>query len=231
MANRDGERSQATAQPIEPPPDFPVTWENPDDVHLHWTHDRSHSVGPSKPIALSTAAIIGFGLDESFGARGIKREARVQRINTYIYSANAAPPPDPEEAEARNEENRSEQLEQIGQLQERWTNEWLPEIQLHLAFWAAFDLPDAALPDLITHLDETQVHSRRLWKLHFDIVMSAHAAMEEFEKLYEELFGSDNPFGAYSLLEGLGNRTVDMGLALWHLSRRVLAEEVVSTLR
>ena len=42
--------TQPDGTPITPPPGFPVTWPEPDDVHRHWTRDREHMPGPITPM-------------------------------------------------------------------------------------------------------------------------------------------------------------------------------------
>jgi pyruvate,water dikinase len=54
-------------------------------------------------------------------------------------------------------------------------------------------------------------------------VLPGYVAMSIFEELYRDLFGADDPFGAHRLLRGLPNKTVEVGRALWQLSRQALS--------
>ena len=68
----------------------------------------------------------------------------------------------------RAQKNIGDTLARFG---ERWEGEWLPEIQQHIARCDSFDLPGASLASLMAHLDETVVGLRRLYHIHFQIVI------------------------------------------------------------
>jgi pyruvate,water dikinase len=52
-------------------------------------------------------------------------------------------------------------------------------------------------------------------------------ALSQFDELYRDLFGNDDAFGAYKLLQGIDNKTVASGREQWQLSRQALASPVV----
>lgn len=76
--------------------------------------------------------------------------------------------------------------------------------------------------ELADHLRETWRRSGRLWELHFLTVLPTYLAISEFDELYRDLFPGDEAFASYSLLKGRPNKTVEVGQALWRLSRRAL---------
>jgi pyruvate,water dikinase len=88
--------------------------------------------------------------------------------------------------------------------------------------WDRFDLRDASMPELLAQLDETVARFRRLWEIHFTIVLPMGLSMSMFEEFYRDLFGSDGAFDAFRLLQGLDNKTVETGWELWRLSRQAL---------
>jgi rifampicin phosphotransferase len=214
----------SVTQPVVPPPDFPVTWENPDDERLFWTRDRMHNPGQAKPLPVSLGIESEEGFQAAFAYFGIPNVHRTRLINTYAYGANAAPPPGPDFSP---EQTKAKVMDYMSRLQELWDKTWLPEIQAHLAFWDNFDLAGATMPALMAHLDDTLIHLSRLWEIHFHIVIPAGNAISLFDDLYQELFGQENPLGAYALLDGFPNKTVEMGLALWRLSRKAAADPTV----
>jgi hypothetical protein len=112
----------------------------------------------------------------------------------------------------------------IARMGEAWEREMLPEIKSHLDWWTAFDLEGASGPDFVAHLDETWERHKRVWELHFRIAFPAYIAMSEFDELYRSLFEDAGPLDSYKLIEGVPNMTVEVGQALWRLSRRALAE-------
>ena len=63
-----------------------------------------------------------------------------------------------------------------------------------------------------------------------EIVVPAYMAVSEFDEFYRDLFGGEG-FDAYRLLQGLDNKTVEVGRDLWWLSRVALrCPEVVDVL-
>lgn len=216
--------TEAVSQPIAPPPEFPVAWEEPGDEKLFWLFDRMHTPGQSSPMDLSFWRVLYSGFKSGHGFYGIPMDMRVQQINTFIYAANLAPPPTEEEAALIPERVGAA----MGQLQSLWDDEWLPAIREHLAFWDSFDLTAATMPQLIAHLDESLERTEELFSLHFRIVVPVYSAISGFDDFYQESFGQENPFGSYALLEGFPNKTVEIGQALFRLSRQALLDPTVA---
>jgi pyruvate,water dikinase len=153
-------------------------------------------------------------------------DVRVRRINTYRYQAAIPFPSRQEEADARGKRSRAKLRDSIARLGQLWTEEWLPEITRHLAYWEAFDLPGAQTSALLAHLDGTCTRAKRMWEIHFLLHYPMHRAIKHFTNLYRELFGGAE-LDAYRLLQGFDNRTLQMGRALWELSRRALGAPAV----
>src|SRR5262245_23136946 len=207
---------------------FPVEWERPEDQLAFWVQER---MGNPEPLPPLEEAFVEAWFGEPFrraaelyelGIRG-----RSRRVNTYLY-ATVEPIPAPlEEEAARAARSREKLTAAMARLEPLWQDELLPEVQEHLAYWARFDLAGATVPGLLLHLDETMPRFGRLFEIHFQIVFPVLAAMSEFDELYTELFGRDDAFGAYRLLQGLGNMTTEGTRALWRLSRSALRETAV----
>ena len=210
--------------PIPAPPDFPVVWENPDDERLFWTRDAMHFPNPVNALEdeLSVRIAQGNGFAVACEAYDLPIRLRARRINTYLYTAVAPIMAPPEEMEAISERSREKLGDAMAQLNERWTGEFLPEIRQYLQDWDRFDLRGASMPELLDHLDETVARFRRLWEIHFTIVLPMGLSMSMFEEYYRDLFGSDGVFDAYRLMQGLDNKTVETGRELWRLSRQAL---------
>jgi pyruvate,water dikinase len=203
-----------------------VAWEGPDDEHMLWVQDRMHFPDPVVPLEATFWDFFFEGANRATDAYELPVRFKNRRINTYFYMAIApAVPLDRMEAQDRRAEEKLGQA--MGQLGERWSKEWLPEIQSHLAWWDAFDLRGAATPDLVAHLNETIGRSHRLGEIHFLVVFPGYMAMSLFDELYRDLFGGDGAFDAYRLLQGFNNKTVEGGHALWDLSRKALASPEV----
>ena len=205
-------------------PDFPVTWENPDDDRLFWTRDAMHFPDQMNELegelAIRIAHTHGFAKASETYDMPIRLQPR--RINTYYYMAVVPVIAAPEEMEAMEKRAREKLGDAMVRLGEAWSDEYLPEIQQYLKDWDGFDLRGASMPELLAHLDETITRLQRLWEIHFTIAFPMLMAMSTFEEFYRDLFGSEGAFDAYRLLQGLDNKTVDTGRMLWRLSRMAL---------
>ena len=212
--------------PIPAPPGFPVAWERPDDAKLSWAQDRMHCPDPLLPMERVFWDLVYRGFNRAAEAYELPSRVRARAVNTYLYMALApAVPPEALEAQGQRAEARIEAA--MGRLGELWRGEWLPEIQRHLAWWDAFDLRGATMPQLLAHLEESFQRVLRLWELHFRIVLPTYMAMSQFDDLYRDLFAGDGAFRSYRLLQGFDNKTLEAGRALWELSRRALASPEV----
>src|SRR5262245_12235456 len=118
---------QRAPSPIPTPPDFPVTWEQPDDEKGFWTNDRLHWPDPV-PLLLTS-----LNLESSINSAAPEYEAPIRffarRVNTYQYSAFVPLPLPPEEAEAQGKRAQEKLGAAMATMGERWEREWLPEIQ------------------------------------------------------------------------------------------------------
>jgi len=225
--------SLSPAGPLPVPEDFPVEWPDPADEARLWMRDRMHWPDPVSPLAFSV-------VQEAFPA-GFTAAARalaaplgdigMRRINTYFYMG-AAPPPaaSPEEMAAAAARSAAAMDAAMARIHDDWEREYLPEIHLHLSAWEAFDLPGATMPELLAHLEDTLARFTRLMELHFLAVFPAYLALSELDELHRRLLaghGDDGPsaassaFDAFALVAGFPNKTVEVGHALWQLSRTV----------
>ena len=207
---------------IPAPPEFPVVWDSPDDEQLSWLHDRMHNPDPVLPLESAFWGRVYEAFSRATEAYEMPVRLKTRYINTYFYMAIKSVVP-PEQVEAQNKRAEEKMDVVMARLGDAWIAEWLPEIRSHLAWWDAFDLAGAAMPDLLRHLEDTMDRVSRLWELHFRIVLPSYMAMSQFDDLYRDLFGGDGAFGSYRLLQGFDNKTLEADRALWDLSRRALA--------
>ncbi len=210
--------------PIPVPPEFPVTWESPDDDRLFWARDTMHFPDQMNELEgeLVTRVAHTHGFTRASEAYDMPIRLQPRRINTYYYMAVAPVIVPPEETKAMEERAREKLEDAMARLGETWSGDYLPEIQEYLRDWDGFDLRSASMPELLSHLDETLTRFQRLWEIHFNVAFPMLMAVSIFEEFYSDLFDSEGAFDAYRLLQGLDNKTVESGRMLWRLSRRAL---------
>ena len=213
--------------PIPAPPGFPVVWEQPDDDQRFWEQERTHFPAPIIPLDYSFMDIVyRRGFNRAAEHYGLPIRAHARRIGGYIYSSMAPNIP-PEQMEAQGKIAEEQINPVIVRLREHWEREWLPEIQRHLADLRAFDLAGASLPDLVTHLDDTEHRIERLWGIHFRLAFPMLLALSLFDDFYRDLFGDEDAFQAYRLLQGFENKTLESNQEMWALSRKAVADPTV----
>lgn len=213
---------QQTSTAIPTPPDFPVGWSSPEDALLFWTHDRMHFPNPLTPMMGSMLAATTHGFSVARDAYDLPILPLYRRINGYAYLTVRPVATSPAEMEDLGKRAEQKLGAMMGRLDEVWKDELLPEIMEHMAFWEGVDLARLSMPALARHLDETAARMQRLMEVHFLLAFPFLLALSEFDEFYRDLSGSDGPFTSYQLLQGLDNKTLASGRALWRLSRQAL---------
>ncbi|HET8631473.1 MAG TPA: hypothetical protein VFL91_28960, partial [Thermomicrobiales bacterium] len=227
-------------------PGSAVTWERPGDERLFWTLDAMHFPAPLRPAAGAIVArMYAGGFNRAAERYALPVRQRMQVINGYLYQAiyPVGAPPEAvlkmmnrvgrvapglvnsiqDRAVGAQVKRYQEQLDPvIDRLAAYWQDELLPEVQRYLAAWEGFALADATMSDLLAHLDETLSRVDRLGEIHFRIGLPYLLAQSLFDELYRDLFAGD-AFGAFRLLQGFPNKSLDADHALWVLSRRARA--------
>jgi len=207
----------------------PFSFADPADEALFWQHDAMHFPDPLAPMeAAMLERTLGQGL--GYGARAYDapiERVEIRTIEGYHYQSMVPMTGTADEMAAQGALAEAAIRSVLGRLDELWTDEVLPEIRDHLGFWDSFDLEGATRAALTAHVAETWVRLRRVWELHFVTVLPVYLAISEFDELYRGLFPDAGPLDSYRLTEGLPNMTVEVGQALWQLSRRAAGSHAV----
>ena len=200
--------------------------DDPADEALFWQQDKMHFPDPLAPMeSAMIERAIGQGFSHGIRTYDAPLEGmEVRTINGYQYQAMVPMTGTPEEVAAQGARAEAAVRAAIGRLDELWSDQILPEVREHLGFWESFDLEGATRDAFADHVAETWQRLARLWELHFEIVLPSYLAISEFDEVYRGLFPQDGALDSYRLLEGLPNLTVEVGQALWTLSRRASAE-------
>jgi rifampicin phosphotransferase len=215
-------------QAIPAPPDFPVTWERPEDTQAFWTRDPMHFGTQITPLeGAYLRQFMDYGFANAAKALGMPVHFIARRINTHFYQALV--PITTDHAALEEIESQVEQRlgAAVGGFGAAWQEEYLPEIQRSIADWEAFDLRGATTPQLVAHLDTSLIRTKRLMEIHFLLAIPMLLGMSLFDELYTDLFGNGDTFAAYTLLQGFDNKTVEANRALWELGRTALASDTV----
>ena len=74
---------------IEPPPNFPVVWERPDDAQLFWNREQMHFPDPVTPLTEDAWAVCLNGFNRTWAVYDLGLRLIGRRINSYHYEAIA----------------------------------------------------------------------------------------------------------------------------------------------
>ena len=219
------------ASPLEPriipiSPNFPIRWEVPEDERMPWQLDPMHFPDPMPRWENELyCEMADMGTSPAFAGYEMPIRARGKIFNDFNYTA-MFPVVAPEDMQAQGEKADAALGAAMASMRERWEGEWLPEIKQNLALWDACDLSALSPEEMLAHYDATMEKARRLWHLHFEIVVPAYAAMGLFDDLYKDLFDEQGAFAALQLLGGFDNKTLETDCALWDLSQKATDAEV-----
>ena len=217
---------------ISPPADFPVYWADPADQQYHWTRDREHTPHPITPMFLSVVApCAGEGrgrIIERYAEAIVGRADRV--FNGYNYTRYLVFSGASDEVNARARRHRETMSEICAHLEETWQKEWKPALEELWRNWQTFDLENAPMPDLLQHLDDTLRWTTKLYEIHYLMGSPMWFALDEFEQYYTDLFSGATALDAHRLLQGFDNKTLQIGRALWQLSRLARQHPAVAEL-
>lgn len=200
--------------------EFTVAWDDPKEAELTWMLDRVHAPEPITPFGSAMGAFVTHGFGVAFEHFSVPMRFRYKIVNGWLFATQIPLEIAPEEAERMGAEAQRRFFEALGALGELWDDDYLPEIKRRLGELATVDVAAVSDAELLAHWERVIDDVKRLWEIHFLIVLPAYLAVSEFDEFHRKVFGDGDPYGSYRLLQGLGNLTVDTGIALWELSRR-----------
>ncbi|MCH8836817.1 MAG: hypothetical protein IIA60_03320 [Candidatus Marinimicrobia bacterium] len=214
-----------TSGPVKPtvipiPPDFPVTWEDPQQQQLTWQRNPVHFPEPITPLTFTVA--LHAGIDQPMEQYEMPIRFLARRINSYYYLA-VLPVVAMEEMAAQGERSQEHLETAMGRLGEMWSQEAVPELKGLLDNWKTYDLKKADSNELLDHFDVTVTRMKRMYEVHHKFTFPWLVSQSMFEDLFRELFPEVDPLEAYEMLGGFPNKTVETEQALWDLSKKILA--------
>ncbi|HET7559270.1 MAG TPA: hypothetical protein VFK80_04860, partial [Limnochordia bacterium] len=211
---------QSTPTPIPMPEHFPVVWDDPSDAQRFWEQDRMHFPAPIPPVMALFFEAHNAGFKHAFAHYEIPLVGLdLRRYNTYAYNSVIPRRLPPDELEAMGRRAEKNLGAAMGGMAERWSREFLPEIESHLEYWRTYDLQGADLDALLAHFAESRRRYTRLWEIHFEVMVPTLLAGSLFEEIYSELFGAERALDAYTCLQGFGNKTIEINIELWRLAQ------------
>ena len=251
MADNQYQSQPSPGQSIPIPTGFPVSWDDPVDARRLWRLDPIHYPNPLPVLEHD----LHQGYDAAGMSRGLESynlplRSLQRNINGYLYSSIISADAQPEflprlmyhvkrfaPGLVRRMEDQAvagmskKYLEPVNarleNLRTFWEGELLPEVQMLLGRWRAFDLDGAGWEALLAHLEWTLEANEQAGYLHSLIAVPIFLGLSEFDELYNELFPHAGPFDNHQLLLGFDNQFSRGDRWLWNLGRKALTMPAV----
>lgn len=209
-------------QPIPIPPDFPVEWHKPTDPDSFWLRDVMHFPYQILPLAASFVEnILEPTLNHGAAKVGMPIRFHCRIFNTHYYSTTTpvlGPDGTPLQPSPDADPMDHPSVRAVLNIGDFWENQLLPEVKQILAHCESIDLASATPAQLVGHFDDLMAQAIRSWQIHFEVGHTMLLAMSLFDDFYQEVFGAD-ALGAYRLLQGLDNKSLETNRKLYALSR------------
>lgn len=186
----------------------------------HWTSEGADS-RPTLPLVASVRSWTRDGM--AWTHRRYQSPIAAQhtrRLLTHLFSASEVLALTGEEAGARAAAGLALMRADGDALDRRWESEWWPEIEPRIRRITTMETQSASPSELAALWAELDHAGRRLWAIHFDIVMPAHFALRELDELVRQHFGDDPERSARALTAGEASWTTRTAAALDELVAR-----------
>ena len=145
--------------------------------------------------------------------QGTPTQVRSILVNYYMYGNNQSQP----SAASKQTPSLVEQLDKISADADRWFNEILPEVQRLTDYYRQKDFDALSDADLIAELEQLREMRVQQGRMHSLATAPWGAGTNLLIDTYNELMGEDE-LGAVRLVQGYGNKSVEAGFGMWHLS-------------
>ncbi len=156
--------------------DFPVEWSSPDEQKIPWQLDKMHFPDAMPPLESEFWTRFMHGLHLAMVHYEMPVQAVVKVFNYWVYFGVFPSVPHEKMAE-QGKKSDEIVMASVHRLQERWDQEWLPEIKGLIDKWDSFDLAQASTPELVTHFESVWEESMRVFEIHFQTVIPVYVAL------------------------------------------------------
>ena len=221
-------------RPLPVPDNFRFEWDSPEEAAAFWSVDLMHWPNGVSPLAATMDAPAFFrGLKQAADELSMPfRNVRFKVIHNYGYMSTEPWSLDPQEMQNRLNETRARMMQHIPGLLDRWRTEYEPEVRAINDETLNGDYSKLSDRDLSALFEKLVDKREREGLLHFLAVFPAMGAVLAYEEMYTHLFGPPQAGEHLQLLQGFPNKSVETGVALWHLAQEARKRpQVLETLR
>jgi pyruvate,water dikinase len=210
--------------------DFPFEWDSPEEALRFWTADLMHwPNGISRLAATMDMPAFGRGLNTAAAELCMPfRSMDFKYLNGYVYSSVVPYATDPAGIEARMGDMQAKMMQHVPGLLDRWRQSYEPEVKAINDDTLHGDYAKLGMGDLSQLLEQLVAKREREGELHFLAVFPAMGAVMFYEELYTQVVGQPHASEHLQLLQGFPNKSVEVGIGLWHLAQEARKRPAVA---
>ena len=213
-----------------PPPDFPVTWDDPAEAEWTWDWDDMHMPYALRPLAADYIRTLGAGFNtcyEVFG--GFPQRWHVRIVNAYAYFAYVDHLP-ADVVKANTERWVTVMRERADVTEPWWSKEVVPELRVLERQIREVAVEDLSGPDLADAWASAWAAVGRMWQLHFMAILGPYQILDDLADLYEAHVPDAQPGDALRLIQGTEHVLLDVAMATERLAAMVAANSELSAI-
>ena len=225
--------TEGSSQPT--PADFPVTWADPADEQLAWFQDNLHFPLAQTPLnATMVQTAFSVGASRAISKLSMPIEGLKTAVhNGYLYLAPIPVLGEPSEIEARFEEMKRITMELGATVLRDWRETFEPDVLARGERILSFDYDGSSTSEVAAFVHTFYDELVDVWDIHMRVNIPPMNAVFGLEEFLGEVLGEDAIAQSRLLLQGFENKSIELGRALWELSRWVrsvdgLAEAVAN---
>jgi pyruvate,water dikinase len=207
--------------------DFPVEWEDPADEQYGWRWDQIHCPLPLTPLSAEFTEDITQGFNRSFDVMGAPTTGQRLQVHGYRFQRSVPWGDDPAVRAAIRQRDEEQRVDRILEL---WNSEYRPEAEMLTHATRTICEPDLSLRELMDRLEQVHAARRRLGELHMLTMGPAGTAANRFIDFCIAEFGAEGEAISSELMQGIPNKSLESGIAVWELSREVKERPEVAQL-
>jgi len=200
---------------------FVPEWKDPAEAESFWFRDIMHNPSPITPL---NATLLQPAFTAGATAAISKLAMPITGVTSAVHQGYVfiGPSPfvgTPEETEARTAEMQRITMELCATILADWRTIFEPRVLDMAENLLAFDAEHASTRELAAQVVRLRDAMTEAWDIHMRINIPVMGAVFGFEEFLAAVVGEEAVGQARLLLQGFDNKSVEMGAAIWALSR------------
>lgn len=208
---------------------FPIHWERPEDELHGWFQDVMHNPLPLTPLnATLFQPAFSEGASRAFARLSLPVDGLRSTVqNGYVFLAPTPVIDTPEALEARFAEGQRITMEIGPTVLQDWRETFEPQVLERCARILAFDYEGSTAGQIARFIDEMRTDLVDVWDIHMRVNIPPMNAVFGLEELIGSVLGQEGVVQSRLLLQGFDNKSVEMGRALWAMSRWIRSDDAL----